>query len=53
MYKFIILDIKTSKIKFLVFLKCKLSSHSFNQLVIKSKNTCTNKKTIFMIFLIC
>jgi hypothetical protein len=39
-YNFVILDIETNKIKFLVFLKYKSSSHDFNKLVIKFKNTC-------------
>jgi hypothetical protein len=42
MYKFVILDIWTNKIIFLVLLKCRLSSYEFHKLVIKSKNTCEN-----------
>ena len=49
---FIILDIQTNKIIFLVFLKCRPSSHGFNKLITKSKNACKNKKTIFVFFLI-
>jgi len=52
MYKFVILDIWTNKIIFLVLLKCMLSSYEFHKLVIKSKNTYENiNKTIFLEFL--
>ena len=52
MYKFVILDIRTNKIKFLVFLKWRLSSRGFHKLIIKSKNTCKYiNKTIFLEFL--
>jgi hypothetical protein len=51
-YVFIILDIEKNKIIFLVFLKCKLSSHGFHKQFIKSKNICKDiNKTIFLEFL--
>ena len=40
MYKFLILDTNRKQNNFLVFLKQRPNSHSFNKLVIKSKNTC-------------
>jgi len=39
--------------KFLVFLKCKPSSHGFNKLVIKSKNTCNNTNKIIFSWIFC
>ena len=52
MYKFIIFDIRTNKINFLIFLKCSSSSHKFHKPVIKSKNICKDiNKTIFLEFL--
>ena len=50
-YKFVILDIETNKIIFLVSLKCRPSSHRFYKLVIKFKNACKDiNKTIFLEF---
>jgi len=46
-YKFIILNITTNKIIFMVFLKCRPSSHSFNKLVTRSKNACTKQNDYF------
>jgi hypothetical protein len=52
MYKFVVLNIQTNKINFLVFLKCRLNSRGFHQLIIKFKNTCKYiNKTIFLEFL--
>ena len=51
MYKFVILDIETNKIIFLVSLKCRPSSHRFYKLVNKFKNTCKDiNRTIFLEF---
>ena len=52
MYKFLILDIETNKIKILIVLKYRPSFHDFNKLVIKFKNICKNKKRLFWDFLI-
>jgi len=50
-YKFVILDIRTNKIIFLVFLKCRPSSLGFHKPVIKAKNICKYiNKTTFLIF---
>jgi hypothetical protein len=52
MYKFVILDIQTNKIIFMVFLKWRSSSRRFHKVVSKSKNTCEDiNKTIFLEFL--
>ena len=46
-YKFVILDIQTNKIIFLIFIKYRSNSHGFRKLVIKFKNTCKDiNKTI-------
>jgi hypothetical protein len=51
MYKFTILDIGINKIFFLVFLKCRSSSHEFHKLVIKSKmHTKIKTKLFFLSF---
>jgi hypothetical protein len=50
MYKFLILDIETNKIKILIVLKYRPSFHDFNKLVIKFKNICKNKKKLFWDF---
>jgi hypothetical protein len=47
MYKFTILDIGINKIFFLVFLKCRSSSHEFHKLVIKSKMHTKIKTKLF------
>jgi hypothetical protein len=53
MHKFITLNIEKNKIIFLVFLKCRSSSHRFHKWVIKSKNTCKyiNKTNFLWIFI--
>jgi uncharacterized membrane protein len=52
MNKFVIFDIRTNKINFLIFLKYSSSSHKFHKPVIKSKNICKDiNKTIFLEFL--
>jgi hypothetical protein len=52
MYIFVILDIRTNKILFLIFFTCRLSSHEFYKLIIKSKKYIQRyEETVFLKFL--